>query len=83
MHIVVFNPREIKLIEQCERILHVDVVVCYSVHDEESNVLREILNVSDGSVIIASGVVLRRVHVALGVDRVYISRLAGHVESGE
>lgn len=71
MDVVVLDTREIQTVEQGERVLHVDVVVCDAVHDEEADVLRKRGHVADGRVVVACGVVLRAVHVTLGVDGVW------------
>lgn len=41
VHVVVFHAREVELVEQGGCVLHVHVVVCDAVHDEEAYVLRE------------------------------------------
>ena len=46
-------------------------------HDEEADVARKSGRVGYGGVEIAVGVVLRRVHVALGIDRVCSSGQGG------
>jgi hypothetical protein len=45
MHIIILDARKVKLVEQGERVLHVHVVVCYTVHDEESHVFGERVDV--------------------------------------
>jgi hypothetical protein len=66
--IVVLDTRKIKLIEQCQCVLHVDVVIRNAVHDEESDILGKRLHVGDGSVVVTGRVVLRRMHVTFSID---------------
>jgi hypothetical protein len=53
MDVVVLDACEVKLVEQDERVLHVHVVVCDAVHEEEADVLGERGHVCDGCVGVA------------------------------
>lgn len=76
MDIVVFHAREIEFVEQRGSILHMYVVVGNAVHDQETHILGQILDVVDAGVVVASWVVLRSVHVPLRVDGVWkVSRV--------
>ena len=70
MIIVIFHSREIELVKKGQSILQVDVVVGYTVHDEESNIALEGSRVAYAGVGVALGIVLGSVHVALCVDGV-------------
>ena len=48
MNVVVLDTSQIKLVEQSECVLHVYVVVCNTVHDEEANILGQSLYVGYG-----------------------------------
>jgi hypothetical protein len=68
MYIVVFHLGNIKLVEQSESILQMNIVVCSTVHDKEALVAAEGADVGDARVLVAGVVVLGRVHVAFSVD---------------
>lgn len=72
MQIVVLHARQVQFIHEDERVLNVDVVVRGAVDDEESHGLLESGHVGYGGVVVAVGVVGWGVHVAFGVDRVYL-----------
>ena len=73
MIIVIFNSRKIKLVKERQSILQVDIVVGYTVHDEEANIALEGSRVAYAGVGVALRIVLGSVHVALRVDGVYQS----------
>lgn len=75
--IIILNTRKIELVEQGKCVLQVHIIVCDTVHDEEADIARKSGRVGYGSVEIAVGVVLRCVHVALGIDRVCSSGQGG------
>ena len=68
MNIVVLDAREVESIQEGERILHVDIVICYTVHHKKAHVTLESGHICDGRVQVAFRIVLGRVHVALGVN---------------
>jgi hypothetical protein len=76
MHIIILHAREVQLIQQRERVLHVHIVVRDAVHDEEAHVLGEVFDVGNGGVVVARFVVLGHVHVAFGVDGIWRTRSA-------
>ncbi len=82
MNIIILYSSKIQLIQQCQCILHVYIVVGDTVHDQKSDVLVERSHVRDTRVIVASSIVLRRVHIPFSVDRVVESpvrdRCNGH-----
>ena len=69
--IVIFDSREIKFVKERQSILQVDVVIGYTVHDEEANIALEGSRVAYAGIRIALRIVLGSVHVALCVDGVY------------
>ena len=70
MIIVILDSREIELVEERQTILQVDVVVGYTVHDEEANIALEGSRVAYAGIGVALRIVLGSVHVALCVDGV-------------
>lgn len=75
MDIVVLYSSHVELVEQDKAVLHMHVVVGDAVHDEEADVLAESGYIVDAGVVVAGAVVLWRVHVALGVDRVWCAMI--------
>lgn len=67
MNIVVRDAGLIKLVKQLQRVLEMHIVVAVAVHDKELHVLTEGSHVADSRIVIAARVVLRCVHVSLGV----------------
>lgn len=82
--VVVFYTGKVEFVEQGERVLHVHVVVGDAVHEEEADVFGEGVDVVDGRVVVAGGVVLGCVHVPFRVDGVCSNRLSfGRLLRGE
>ena len=71
MIIVIFNSRKIKLVKERQCILQVDIVVGYTVHDEEANIALEGSRVAYARVGVALRIVLGSEHVALCVNGIY------------
>ena len=71
MIIVIFDSCKVKLVKERQCILQVDIVVCYTVHDEEANIALEGSRVAYAGVGVALRVILGSVHVALRVDGIY------------
>lgn len=71
MIIVIFDSREIEFVKERQSILQVDVVIGYTVHDEEANIALEGSRVAYAGICIALRIVLGSIHVALCVDGVY------------
>ena len=71
MVVVILDACKIKPVEQGKSVLQVHVIICDTMHDKEANVACKSGRVGYSGVEVAVGVVLGRVHVALGVDGVY------------
>lgn len=69
--VVIFDACKIKPVEQSKCVLQVHVIICDTMHDEEANVACKSGRVGYSGVEVAFGIVLGRMHVALGVDGVY------------
>lgn len=70
MDVVILHARHVQPVQQRQRVLEMHVVVRDAVHHQEAHVGGERGRVGDGGVFVAGGVMLRRVHVAFGVDGV-------------
>ena len=84
MVIVIFDSRQIELVQERQSILQVDVVVGNTVHDEEANVALEGSRVAYASVGVALRIILGSAHVALRVDGIYqLSQACSEVRKEE
>lgn len=68
--VVVLHLREVKLIQQRQRVLHVHIVICDTMHQQEPDVLRKRSDIVDGAAVVSSLVRLWSEHVSFGVDTV-------------
>ena len=71
MHVIILHARKVESIQESQGILHVNVVVCYAVHHQETDIALESGHVADGGILVAFRVILRRLHVSFGIDRVW------------
>lgn len=83
MDIVVLHARHVQPVQQRQRVLEMHVVVRDAVHHQEAHVGCERGRVGDGGVVVAGGVVLGGVHVAFGVDGVWLRVLDSGGKRGE
>ena len=67
VEIVVLHAREVELVEQRERALHVHVVVAGAVHHQEADIALEAGHVADCGIFVAAGVVLGGVHIPFSI----------------
>lgn len=70
MDIIILDTGKIKVVEKSICALRMDIVVGYSVHNQESHTFGQRVDIVDASVVIAFGIVLRSMHVSLSVDGV-------------
>ena len=70
VEVVVRHTLEIEFVQQSERALHMNVVIRHAVHHEEADVALESSHVGDSSILEATRIVLRCVHVTLRIDGV-------------
>jgi hypothetical protein len=70
LHVVVVDICQVQLVKQHQSILEMNIIIGNAVHDQEPNIMAQGLYVADGGILIAGGVVLGCVHIALCVDRV-------------
>ena len=70
VEIIVLYSRKIKFIEECQRALHVHVVVGNTMHHEEAYVARESSHVTDGGIVETALIMLWSMHISLGINRV-------------
>lgn len=70
MNVVILHTRDIEPIQESERVLQVDVVVCYAVHHQETHIALQSGHVADRGIFVPIRVILRRLHVSFGVDGV-------------
>jgi len=47
LHVVVVDIRQVQLVDQYQSVLQMHVVICNTVHDQESNTLTQGLDVAD------------------------------------
>ena len=69
--IIVLDPILIQIVQQLQSVLIMHIVIASAVHDQESHVLCQCRHIRDRAVIVTTRVVLRSMHIALGVDRVF------------
>ncbi|KAI6767321.1 hypothetical protein HG530_005330 [Fusarium avenaceum] len=70
MNVIVLDACKIELVEKCERVLEVDVVIGDTVHKKETLVAAEGCGIGDHGQVVAVGVLLGGAHVAFCVDTV-------------
>lgn len=71
MKVVILDAGEVEFIEQSKGVLHMDVIISDTVHDQKPDIFLHGLYVGDGSVFVAVRVMLWGVHITFGVDRIY------------
>lgn len=70
MEVVILDAGEVEFIEQSEGVLHMDIVISDTVHDQKPDIFLHGLYVGDGRVFVAVRVMLWGVHVTFCVDRI-------------
>lgn len=70
MEVVILDAGEVEFIEQSEGVLHMDIVISDTVHNQKPDIFLHGLYVGDGRVFVAVRVMLWGVHVTFCVDRI-------------
>jgi hypothetical protein len=71
VHVVIINIRLVEFVDKRKRVLKVHIVVGNPVHEEKAHVLLERGHVGNCGVGVAGRIMLWRVHIALGIDRIF------------
>ena len=71
MNVIILHARKIESIKESKGILHMDVVVCYAMHHQETDIALESGHVADGGIFVAGRVILRGLHISFRVDGVW------------
>lgn len=70
MEVVILDAGEVEFIEQTEGVLHMDIVISDTVHDQKPYIFLHGLYVGDGRGFVTVRVMLWGVHVTFCVDRI-------------
>lgn len=70
MEVVILDAGEVEFIEQSEGVLHMDIVISDTVHNQKPDIFLHGLYVGDGRFFVAVRVMLWGVHVTFCVDRI-------------
>ena len=71
MNVIILYAGKIESVQESKRVLHMDIVVCYSVHHQETDIALKGGHVADRGIFIATRIILRGLHVAFCVDGVW------------